>query len=197
MFPRRVVRPRCIVLGGPQHGHVVGNRDHAQCEEEHEQPGGEDHHLDGLETTITATTLICSPTDSGVRAGRCRWPVRCRRRAAPPDPAAGRSSRSAWYLVADGGNHERDRHQCQETDCLPEPLAGHPGAQPPQLTGEVHHHGQHQQRQRPGFISVPSAPELQLQANGNAHNTNRSDSQTGQPDRQQGNGFRIRPPGWA
>ena len=36
------------LLGGPQHGHVVGNGDDAECEEEREQARGEEHHLDRL-----------------------------------------------------------------------------------------------------------------------------------------------------
>ncbi|MBI3227286.1 MAG: DMT family transporter [Mycolicibacterium cosmeticum] len=36
------------LLGRPQHRHVIGNRDDAQCQEEREQPGGEQHHLNRL-----------------------------------------------------------------------------------------------------------------------------------------------------
>ena len=87
------------------------------------------------------------------------------------------------HLVANRGDHEDDCHDRQETDCLPEPLAGHPGGQLPQLAGEVNHHGQHQQRQRPAHQGaecadlhhgVPERPQR-----------DRAEAEIGQPDRQQ------------
>jgi len=51
------------------------------------------------------------------------------------------------HLVANCGDDEYDRHESEESYCLPESLASQSGSQLPQLAGEVHHDSNHQYRQ--------------------------------------------------
>ena len=149
------------LLRGPQHGHVVGHRDDTERQEEREQPRGEEHHLYRLRNHHHRDDVDLF----GERQRRAHRLVTRRGRERRTFEELGRIRlvgaivAQRPYLVADGGHHEDDCHDGEESDGLPQPLAGHPGRQLPQFAGEINDHGEHQQGQRTAHQRA-ECPEL-------------------------------------
>src|SRR5258705_7560069 len=133
---------------------------------------------------MTATTLTCSASDSGVRTGW--WPGWVAKGVSASSLAgsdcSARSSRSARTSSRIVVITNTIRHSSKESDCLPESLASHPGGQLPQLAGEVNHDGNHQQRER---AAHQCAERTQLNP-GKAERPqgDQAEPDVGQPDRQ-------------